>query len=375
MREGALRKALCIVLSLTMVLTLFIAVAGIKEVSAKETQKSLQKKIDNAQDQIDENNETKAENNAKMKKIQSQIDASQEEVDALESEVKKANDKLEAAAQELEKGNKDLSSRLRTMYKSGSLGLVDVMLSSDNISDLFNNFSMVQYLFKSDKDVVAKLKTKHDALNDVAKTLTAKQTELNKKQEELDASYEKLASLNKEINSENSSLEDKIDTWRADSAKIAAMIKKNSSSSSSGGSSSGGGGYTPSPSESGQGFGYPCSGRISRGFGAFNAKWDTVPHLGLDIAVSTGTPIHASKAGKVIYAGWLGGYGNFVLIDHGNGMSTGYAHNSRIAVSVGQKVSKAQVVAYAGSTGNSSGPHCHFEIRVNGTPVNPLNYL
>ncbi len=371
MREGVLRKTLCIILSLSMVLTLFVTLAGIKEVSAKETQKSLQKKIDNAQDQIDENNATKAKNNATMKELQAKIDTSQEEVDALEIEVKEANDKLEAAAQELEKGNEDLSTRLRTMYKSGSLGLVDVMLSSDNISDLFNNFSIVQYLFKSDKDIVSKLKTKHDALNDVAKSLSAKQAELNERQEELDASYEKLATLNKEINSENSNLEDKIDTWRADSAKIAAMINKNSSSSGGSGS----GGYTPSPSESGQGFGYPCSGRISRGFGAFNPQWDTVPHLGLDIAVSTGTAIHASKAGKVIYAGWLGGYGNFVLIDHGNGMSTGYAHNSRIAVSVGQKVSKAQVIAYAGSTGNSSGPHCHFEIRVNGTPVDPLNYL
>ena len=98
-------------------------------------------------------------------------------------------------------------------------------------------------------------------------------------------------------------------------------------------------------------------------------------HEGIDIAVGQGTPVHAAAAGTVIYAGWMEGYGNLVVIDHGNGLSTAYGHNSSLASSVGQSVAAGQVIAYSGSTGHSTGPHVHFEVRVNGAPVDPLGYL
>ena len=98
-------------------------------------------------------------------------------------------------------------------------------------------------------------------------------------------------------------------------------------------------------------------------------------HEGVDLAVGTGTPVGAAAAGTVIYAGWLGGYGNLVVIDHGGGLSTAYAHNSSITVSVGTRVGSGTVVALSGNTGNSSGPHVHFEVRVNGAAVDPLGYL
>ena len=98
-------------------------------------------------------------------------------------------------------------------------------------------------------------------------------------------------------------------------------------------------------------------------------------HEGIDIAVGQGTPVHAAAGGTVIYAGWMEGYGNLVVIDHGNGLSTAYGHNSSLASSVGQSVAAGQVIAYSGSTGHSTGPHVHFEVRVNGAPVDPLGYL
>jgi murein DD-endopeptidase MepM/ murein hydrolase activator NlpD len=85
--------------------------------------------------------------------------------------------------------------------------------------------------------------------------------------------------------------------------------------------------------------------------------------------------VYAAAAGTVVHAGWLGGYGNLVVVDHGNGLSTAYAHNTSYAVGVGQQVAQGQVLAYSGSTGHSSGPHVHFEVRVNGAPVDPLGYL
>ena len=98
-------------------------------------------------------------------------------------------------------------------------------------------------------------------------------------------------------------------------------------------------------------------------------------HEGIDITASSGTPVRSSAGGSVIYAGWLGGYGNLVVVDHGGGLSTAYAHNSSFASSVGQSVAAGQVIAYSGNTGNSSGPHVHFEVRVNGSAVDPLGYL
>jgi murein DD-endopeptidase MepM/ murein hydrolase activator NlpD len=98
-------------------------------------------------------------------------------------------------------------------------------------------------------------------------------------------------------------------------------------------------------------------------------------HEGIDIAVPTGTAVRASASGTVIHSGWLGGYGNLVVIDHGNGLATAYAHNSSLLVSVGQSVTQGETVSLAGSTGNSSGPHVHFEVRVNGLAVDPLLYL
>jgi murein DD-endopeptidase MepM/ murein hydrolase activator NlpD len=126
---------------------------------------------------------------------------------------------------------------------------------------------------------------------------------------------------------------------------------------------------TGSPSASG--FIWPANGVLTSGFGW---RWGRM-HEGIDIAVPTGTPVVASAAGVVIVAGWVGGYGNLVVVDHGGGIATAYGHNSSFAVGAGQSVAQGHVLAYAGSTGHSTGPHIHFEVRINGSPVDPLGYL
>jgi murein DD-endopeptidase MepM/ murein hydrolase activator NlpD len=106
----------------------------------------------------------------------------------------------------------------------------------------------------------------------------------------------------------------------------------------------------------------------------FGWRWGRM-HEGIDIGVGYGTPIVAAASGTVIYAGWMGGYGNLVIVDHGGGIATAYGHNSSILVGYGSSVSQGQTIALSGSTGNSTGPHVHFEVRVNGSPVDPLGYL
>jgi murein DD-endopeptidase MepM/ murein hydrolase activator NlpD len=118
-------------------------------------------------------------------------------------------------------------------------------------------------------------------------------------------------------------------------------------------------------------FDWPVQGRISSGYGS---RWGSM-HYGIDIAVGTGTPVRAAAAGKVTFAGWNGSYGYLVKIDHGNGVETRYAHNSTLLVKAGQQVNRGSVIARSGNTGRSTGPHVHFEIRLNGKAYNPLSYL
>jgi murein DD-endopeptidase MepM/ murein hydrolase activator NlpD len=130
-------------------------------------------------------------------------------------------------------------------------------------------------------------------------------------------------------------------------------------------------GSTGGGSPSAAGLVWPVLGPVTSPFGV---RWGRM-HEGIDIAAPSGTAIRAAAAGTVIYAGWLGGYGNLVVIDHGNGLATAYGHQSSLAAGSGQAVAQGQVIGYVGSTGHSTGPHLHFEVRVNGVPVDPLGYL
>lgn len=161
-----------------------------------------------------------------------------------------------------------------------------------------------------------------------------------------------------------------VEALAAESAALAEEIRAAQAGSSSS-SDPGAVGATGSGTPSAAGFVWPVSGVVVSGFGM---RWGRM-HEGIDISASTGTPIRAAAAGTVIWSGWRGGYGNAVIIDHGGGLSTVYAHASALLVSQGQRVAQGQTIALVGSTGNSSGPHLHFEVRVNGVAVDPLLYL
>ena len=158
-------------------------------------------------------------------------------------------------------------------------------------------------------------------------------------------------------------------------AEAAAAQAQTDSSSSGGSVDSSSDAYQP---VSGTGaLMWPVNGVITSPFGYRNHPifGRQILHSGIDIGVDYGTPVHAADSGVVVEADWISGYGYAVVIDHGNGLSTLYGHNESLAVSAGQSVSKGQVIAYAGSTGNSTGPHVHFEVRSNGEPVDPMGYL
>jgi murein DD-endopeptidase MepM/ murein hydrolase activator NlpD len=148
---------------------------------------------------------------------------------------------------------------------------------------------------------------------------------------------------------------------QAQSASLAAKIRSAQSSAA----------YVTTGAPSAAGFVWPVHGVLTSYFGW---RWGRM-HEGIDLAVGSGTPVVASAAGTVIHAGWMGGYGNLVVVDHGGGVATAYGHNTSVTVGVGQQVAQGQLIAYSGNTGNSTGPHVHFEVRINGAAVDPLGYL
>jgi murein DD-endopeptidase MepM/ murein hydrolase activator NlpD len=169
------------------------------------------------------------------------------------------------------------------------------------------------------------------------------------------------ASKNRQLVVTRSQVQDEINeskSLEAASAALAARLQGYSSGSP--------------PVAGGNGtFQWPVSGPITSPFGM---RWGTL-HPGIDIGVPTGTPIHAAGSGTVVWCGWMSGYGNLVMIDHHNGLATLYGHQSRVAVACGQNVTTGDVIGYSGCTGFCTGPHVHFEVRANGTPVDPLGYL
>ena len=172
--------------------------------------------------------------------------------------------------------------------------------------------------------------------------------------------------LYQEALAEKSRLDAEYEELQRNSQEITAMIQRMEQEGRMMASAHGSGQFT-----------WPCYGEITSPFGwRVHPIWGTeIFHAGIDIGADYGQPIVAADSGTVIYAGWMGGYGNAVMIDHGGGLVTLYGHNSSLTVGVGENVSKGQTIALAGSTGNSTGPHCHFEVRIHGEVTSPLNYL
>jgi murein DD-endopeptidase MepM/ murein hydrolase activator NlpD len=272
-----------------------------------------------------------------------------------------------------------LSDRLVAIYESGNVTTVDVLLSSASFSELVSRLDFVRELAAQDRriaDSVGHAKDEMAAqqgrttvtrrkISVVTRTVAVRAAQTRLVRDRLVARERTLAGAKSQKQATLAAVEEskqdylnEVNALLAVSAQLASRIQSSQSGS-----------QPVQPSSSG--FIWPVSGPVTSGFGW---RWGRM-HEGIDIAVPSGTPVHASASGRVIYGGWLGGYGNLVVIDHGGGIATAYGHNTSIVVGTGSGVSQGQVVAYSGSTGHSTGPHVHFEVRVNGSAVDPMGYL
>jgi murein DD-endopeptidase MepM/ murein hydrolase activator NlpD len=286
-----------------------------------------------------------------------------------------------------------LERRVIDAYETPNVNVVDVMLASTSISDMLNDIEYVQQIGRQDKRVSDQLDTARKAMHAVRERTRKLKVRVAAETGAIRARTEQQHAVTQQLISTQQQLATAVDAKRATlssikvnakafaeeanklvavSASLASRIRASESSSSSPSSSSSSG----RPAVSSSGLIWPVSGPITSPYGPrCLPNGDCSFHPGIDIGVPSGTPIKAAAAGTVIYSGWMDGYGNLVVIDHGNGLATAYAHQSSIVAGNGTSVSQGQVIGYSGCTGYCFGPHLHFEVRVNGEPVNPLNYL
>ncbi|MDP9232185.1 MAG: peptidoglycan DD-metalloendopeptidase family protein [Actinomycetota bacterium] len=276
-----------------------------------------------------------------------------------------------------------LGNRLIDLYEGGEPGALEVLFSATSFSDLISQADYVDAIGRQDRNIAGQVGTAKQRVHQQrehtkrfralaaaeTRTIAIRAGQVRALRDQLLASKNRLAaaraakreSLRNVAESKKEFLHEVAGLAQA-SASLAAQIQSAQSSNS----------YSPGDtSASAAGFIWPVNGPVTSGFGM---RWGRM-HEGIDIGVASGTPIHAAASGRVVYSGWMDGYGNLVAIDQGRGISTAYAHQSSIAVGNGQTVSQGQVIGYVGCTGHCFGPHLHFEVRINGSAVDPLGYL
>lgn len=304
-----------------------------------------------------------------LEKLVGNLDKTLDKLAECRKEQKRLTQELTAQEAKLAAKRDQLRKRLKRMYMHREEAPVLALITSKDLGELGARESLMKRIAAKDRELfeevraltaqVAKRKARQDQL---VKDVSALKVKLQAEQDELEkVRAEKKAAL-AQLHAQANALRRKYDELDRESDQIAAQIQAFQVSS--------GGRYTGS---FGGRFMKPAAGRISSGFGyRFHPilKQKRL-HAGIDIAGGSGSPIFAAAEGVVIYAGYRGGYGNAVVIDHGSGISTLYGHCSRLYVRSGQKVGRGQRIAAIGSTGLSTGPHLHFEVRKNGRPVNP----
>jgi len=314
-----------------------------------------------------------------LHKVQMELDNAQGDYLSVQKKLSETEENIKVNSVVLAKAEKSLSERgvilnkrIRDIYQNGQLNYLDVLFGANDFGDFTTRMEILKRIMNKDIELIVKVKAERELVlqkkseleSDRASILTLKQVAIEKKKIIESSKKEREAVLASAV-SERDTAEQSYQELLETSRKIEDMIRRNQNNKQ--GPSSGTGSMM-----------WPTDvTEITSPYG-----WRTHPifgtsryHSGIDIGADYGDSVRAADSGVVMYADWMGGYGKAVIIEHGNGISTLYGHNSELLVSEGQRVRKGEVISRVGSTGYSTGPHLHFEVRQNGSPTNPMDYL
>lgn len=363
-------------MAFVLVLSLFYGSLSYAANDAQEL-KTINGRIWNTQTQLNQGKKQEKKLSKQIASLDSKINKTESEMNKIQSNIQTTENKMVQAQQQLAQKKEDidnkneiLNNRLVAIYKNGEVGFLEVLLGADSFSDFMTNLDMIKKIYEQDVNLLKSLKEQYQQiaatktqLEQLQVQLSGQNVALDQKRDELAVDRGQVASLRSKVRQDNKELEAQIDEMNEYANEISERIRKAQSK----GSYIGGVFAWPAPGHT----------RITSPFGYRIHPILKVKklHTGIDFSVPSGTTVVAANKGTVIHAGWLGGYGNAVMIDHGGGIVTLYAHNSSLLVKYGDKVSKGQMIAKSGATGRVTGPHVHFEVRVNGVYKDPMGWL
>lgn len=345
-----------------------------REAERKKTEKEINSKKDERDAKVQERNEL----DLKISDLVSDMEDTEDVIDEKNKEIDQKNAEITEYNGIIEENTDKLKTRMKVMYEYGNASYLELIIESKGLSDFFSRVSVVKDIVKHDKELITSYvnaKNEVEAAKAVIESEKKEQEEakniLESKKDELESLQNQKQELINSLNSDIKSLEAEEKKMEEDYNSLKSELNKAISAQSA---------KSSAPVYTGNGkFTWPSavSTRITSGFGKRekpNAKATSV-HRGIDIGVPMGSNVLAAEAGTVATAGFNGSYGYYITINHGGGYVTLYAHNSKLLVSKGDIVKRGQVIAKAGSTGNSTGPHIHFEVMVNGVCQNPTKYF
>lgn len=307
--------------------------------------------------------------------VQAEIDAYQQEIDDAEARIAQKEIELAEAEKKAQAQYDTMKLRLRSMYEDNSASYVTLLLSGESFTDMFSYIELIKQLVDYDNNMYDSLNETTAQIETAKETIESEKKGLEEKQSKLIAKRDELAALEAKLDKTISSIATDLETYKKayaeferQEAALKATISSTVKSSGSGGANYSGGTLAwPTP-----GYGTitsPYGYRIHPTLKVYKL------HTGIDIAAPMNAKVVAAEDGLVVTSQYSSAYGNYIVINHGNGVSTLYAHHSKNLVSVGQQVERGQQIAKVGSTGFSTGPHSHFEVLLNGSCTDPMPYL
>lgn len=311
----------------------------------------------------------------KQNAIQGDLNAKAARQREIANDLKISRDRLARLRKQLAYSRKVLAERIVAVYKQGEPNMIQVVLSSRGFADMVERTTYLERIASQDHEIISKVTTLKGKTKKETKKLASLEREASRLVAEVRSRRDEVAGAKGTLASQRNQLASAVDTRKSKLAKVSKSLRHDEENLAQMQASNGTimqGLDTSAPIKRGSGqLIYPVNGQFTSPFGT---RWGRL-HGGIDLAVPVGTAVRAADTGTVRIASWMGGYGNYICIQHTSSMSTCYGHNSRLMVNVGQSVRQGQVIAASGNTGASTGPHVHFEVRINGTQVDPMGYL